>query len=67
MVILNRYISHYGLSQGIFEFQKNYRLLHMLDCDEDFFRECKQLPPFPHINTVEQKNEEIKIDIENVF
>jgi len=67
MVILNRYISHYGLSQGIFEFQKNYRLLHMLDCDEDFFRECKQLPLFPHINTVEQKNEEIKIDIENVF
>ena len=55
--ILAEYIEHYGETQGIFEFQKNYRLLHMLDCDEDFIREVGVLPSFPTIYEV-PKNEE---------
>lgn len=51
-VILNEYIKHYGEAQGIFEFQKNYRLLHMLDCSQDFKREVGTLPIVPIINVV---------------
>lgn len=34
-----------GVAKGIYEFQKNYRLLHLLNCDEDFMREVGTLPP----------------------
>lgn len=35
----------FGLVKGVYEFQKNFRLLHLLDCDEDFMREVGELPP----------------------
>jgi len=53
---LGKYIDHYeNKAQGIFEFQKNYRLLHLLNCDEDFIREVGELPYSPHINEVTPK------------
>jgi len=61
--LLNYYIEFYkSSSKGIYEFQKNYRLLHMLDCDEDFIREIGKLPEFPKI--IEIKQEVKPIDTE---
>lgn len=37
--ILNLYVERYGESHGIYEFQKNYRLLYLLRTDVDFLRE----------------------------
>ena len=43
--ILSKYISYYhSVSQGIYEFQKNYRLLHLLTTNEDFMQEIGELP-----------------------
>lgn len=54
--VLSRYISHYrSVSKGIYEFQKNYRLLHLLNTDEDYLREVGELPPFPIINEIKPK------------
>ena len=50
--ILTHYIKIYGVSQGIYEFQKNYRLLHLLSSDEDFMREVGKLPDFPVITEI---------------
>jgi len=51
-----------GRSKGVYEFQKNYRLLHLLDCNDDFMREIGRLPEFPIITEIQKLNEEIKID-----
>jgi 5'-3' exonuclease len=55
--ILDYYIGYYkgNVPKAIFEFQKTYRLLHMLDCDEDFMREVGQLPELPEIRKVNFK------------
>ncbi len=45
--ILQLYIADYGEAKGIYEFQKNYRLLHMLSNYEDFEREVGYIPQFP--------------------
>lgn len=50
--LLQLYCVEYGQAQGIFEFQKNYRLLHLLNTDEDFEREIGQLPELPEIREV---------------
>jgi 5'-3' exonuclease len=57
--ILDYYIEYYkgDVPKAIFEFQKTYRLLHMLNCDEDFIREVGILPSFPVITEI--KKEEI--------
>lgn len=48
--VLNKYIDHYqDESKAIFEFQKNYRLLHLLSTNEDFEREIGQIPQLPKI------------------
>ena len=48
--VLNKYIDHYqSESKAIFEFQKNYRLLHLLSTDEDFTREIGKIPQLPKI------------------
>jgi len=44
-LVLDAYISHYGLSQGIFEFQKTYRALRLLLFEEDYIREVDEVPP----------------------
>ena len=60
--ILEWYLKVYGQSQGIFEYQKNYRLLHLLSSDEDFMREIGKLPEFPLINEVPSvKTEEVNL------
>jgi len=56
-LIPTEYINKYGISQGIYEFQKNYRLLRLLDCDEDFIREVGVLPKFPVITEVPKQIE----------
>ena len=60
--IMEEYLLHYGISQGIYEFQKNYRLLHLLDCDEDFLREVGYVPTLPNFKEVTKQNIEIKND-----
>lgn len=48
--VLTRYISHYpSVSKGIYEFQKNYRLLHLLENNSDFMQEIGELPQLPRI------------------
>lgn len=59
-MVYYQYCKHYGISQGIYEFQKNYRLLHLLDCDEDFKREVGYVPELPNFNKVYKENIEIK-------
>lgn len=61
-IIFREYIARYGMSQGIFEFQKNYRLLHLLENDEGFMREVGKLPEFPVITEVPAKQEVKKLD-----
>lgn len=58
--ILLEYQVYYGQSQGIYEFQKNYRLLHLLDCDEDFMREVGYIPELPRFLKV-NKNESMDV------
>lgn len=58
-VTLSAYTERYGTSQGIYEFQKNYRLLHLLSTDEDYLREIGELPTFPIVNLIVK---EIKIE-----
>ena len=55
--ILNYYIDYYkgDVSTAIFEFQKNYRLLHMLNCDQDFIREVGSIPLLQGIQEVPKK------------
>ena len=53
--ILEEYIKEFGTSQGIYEFQKNYRLLHLLNTNEDYLREIGELPTFPIINEIKLK------------
>jgi len=55
LVILEEYITKYGYSQGIYEFQKNYRLLHLLNTDADFMQELGELPMFPTVNVIKPK------------
>lgn len=53
--ILSRYISHYhSVSKGIYEFQKNYRLLHLLNTDEDYLQEVGELPKLLIANTIKK-------------
>lgn len=60
--ILNRYIEYYeDASKAVYEFQKNYRLLHMLSADEDMLREVGYIPSLPEFQKV-IKQEEIKVN-----
>lgn len=59
--ILNAYGTHYStIGEAIYQFQKNYRLLHLLDCDEDFMREVGYIPELPTFREVTKQNIEIK-------
>lgn len=56
--ILQLYIDHHGnVATGIYEYQKNYRLLKLLDCPSDFLREVGYMPEFVY-NTVEKSKVE---------
>lgn len=58
------YIGYFGDARGVYEFQKNYRLLHMLNCDEDFMREIGKIPEFPNIIKIDKIEED---EVETVF
>lgn len=62
--ILVAYAANYNtVGQAIYEFQKNYRLLHLLDCDEDYLREVGYIPTLPEFQKVERVEEpEIKTE-----
>lgn len=50
--VLREYIKDLGVQNGIYEFQKNYRLLHILEDDSDFIREVGYVPALPEIQVV---------------
>jgi len=52
-LVLDAYITHYGLSQGIFEFQKTYRALWLLVTEDDYIREVGITPATHFENTYE--------------
>lgn len=57
---LSKYIDFYqNEASGIYEFQKNYRLLHILKDNDDFMREVGHLPEFPKINKVNKVVKEV--------
>ena len=60
---LNAYIDKYGESQGIFEFQKNYRLLKMLETDSDWIREVGYIPELNNINLIEKQDVEEQLEL----
>jgi len=62
-LVLREYINYFGMSQGIYEFQKNYRLLHLLDCDEDWAREVGYIPQLPTFLEVD-KEKSIEVNFE---
>lgn len=66
--ILKEYINLYGEIQGVYEFQKTVRLLHILNCDSDFERELMFTPSINdlYINTVPIKPE-VSIGETNTF
>lgn len=55
--ILDYYIDYYkgDIPTAIFEFQKNYRLLHTLNCDQDFIREVGSIPLLQGVQEVPKK------------
>lgn len=63
--ILQLYIVDYGESKGIYEFQKNFRLLHMLNSDEDMLREVGYIPQLPEFQKV-VKEEIITNDVNKI-
>ena len=61
--LLDYYIDYYkDTSKAIFEYQKNYRLLHLLSTDEDFEREIGQLPELSEIREVILNSQIEKLD-----
>ena len=66
-MVFTAYKKKYGVSQGIYEFQKNYRLLHLLSTDEDFEREIGQLPKLPEIREVILNSQIEKLDDDLTF
>lgn len=46
-VIFREYIGKYGTPKGIYEFQKNFRLLYLLKTDQDCIREIGYIPSLP--------------------
>jgi 5'-3' exonuclease len=56
--ILEEYITAYGESLGIYAFQVNYRLLHMLEDAPDFMKEVGCLPNVVFRETVNNKLED---------
>lgn len=51
-------------SKAIYEFQKNYRLLHMLENVNDFLTEDLPIPQVPELIEVLRNNNEIEINTE---
>lgn len=55
---LGTYIEYYkgDISTSIYEFQKNYRCLYMLENDSDFIREVDKTPSLPEFTEIKKDN-----------
>ena len=58
-IVLNAFMGNYGVSQGIFEFQKTFRALHLLRTEEDYEREVGISPD----SYLRDRYEEIIFDV----
>jgi hypothetical protein len=67
--ILMEYVSHYkgNLGNAVYEFQKNFRQLYILQTDEDFLREVGQLPELPEIREVIRDSQIENLEINEDF
>jgi hypothetical protein len=61
--VLRKYYQHFGESQGIYEFQKNYRLLKMLETDEDWLREIGYTPTLKNVQFINKQSEDLNFDL----
>jgi len=68
ILVFTAYRKKYGEAQGIYEFQKNYRLLHMLNCNEDFMREVGEIPMMPQVRAIirDSQIENKEFNLENL-
>lgn len=61
--ILQEYITKYGVTVGIYNFQKNYRMLHLLETEEEFITEVGYMSlPTEFQQVLKSSEEEVKID-----
>lgn len=60
--VISAYLYKFGDINGIYELQKNYRLLYLLKTDEDFLREIGTTPDFPNIIKVKSEEKPSQID-----
>ncbi len=66
-LVFSEYCKEYDdISKAIYEFQKNWRLLHILNCNDDFMREVQYIPELPVFQKVDREikkenNEQIPI------
>ena len=60
--VISAYLKIFGGINGIYELQKNYRLLYLLKNNEDFKREIKTTPSFPNVIKVEHEKKNSQID-----
>jgi 5'-3' exonuclease len=73
-IVLDKYIDYYqnesegfSATEGIYEFQKNYRLLHILENDKDFLREVGKVPDYPNITEIVRDLRIEDIEIKDSF
>jgi|TARA_R110000851_G_scaffold84638_1_gene184321 hypothetical protein len=53
---LNAYVEEFGIAEGIYKFQENFRLVYLLRTDEDMLREIGLVPSMPIIQSINPKN-----------
>lgn len=54
-IVFDEYIKEYGTEKGIYEFQKTYRQLYLLNNIDDFMREAGFIPNTPIIQKVNKE------------
>lgn len=57
--ILQEYIVKYGETLGIYNFQKTYRMLHLLETEEEFITEVGYIPQLPEFQKVIKQEETV--------
>jgi 5'-3' exonuclease len=50
--VLTAYVEEFGISDGIYRFQENFRLVYLLRTDEDMLREIGLVPSMPVIQSI---------------
>lgn len=59
--ILNIYIQKYGTTQGVYEYQKNFRCLYMLSTEKDYLREIGRTVPVFEYADIPKPTEECEV------